>query len=533
MSLKTHTINENVMTNCCLTSLFISLLFSFLSLSAKPTAARSAHDFHGNHVQLLSQLDSIPTAAALDVLAKAAMDSFDVPGFAIGIIKDGNIILSKGFGVRKAGTSETVNANTLFAIASNTKAFVGTMAAMLDDQGKMSLKDPVSLHLPYLEFPSEEVTKLAIVEDLMTHRTGLGTFKGDHLWFKRSISPREVLTKVRDLELEYPFRAGYGYSNVMFMAAGEVIGKAAGKPWYEAVKEQIFTPLGMDRTVTRVRELKDNFSYGHVTRQENGAIPPVAWDAPGAAGGIWSSSNDMLKWIRCNLNSGVYQGDTIWSNRVQQNTMRPLNVFGRAPGFASYGLGWYLSNNSGHLVAGHGGGYDGMYSRVTIVPDLALGIVVLTNSMTGMPRALSNQILDTYLDKASDTWLDDALFRERAGHAEWFKHQDSVAYRLSLAQNKPNAHPLTAGTYLDSTYGAFTVTKGNNEDFELSFPKAPLLSALLQPVGGDHYRLTWRERHAWVDQGMAFTKLVDGKLCLQFYIPNEDIFYESISAVRN
>ena len=512
---------------------FFAGLFLSLSLSAKPIAASSINTKVKEFHPITTHVDSIPTAASIEVLAKAAMDSFDVPGFAIGIVKDGKIVLSKGFGVRKAGAEESVDANTLFAIASNTKAFIGTMAAMLEDQGKLSLKDPVSQYLPYLKFPSAEVTKLAIVEDLMTHRTGLGTFKGDHLWFKRKINPRGVLTKVRDLDLEYPFRAGYGYSNVMFIAAGEVIGEVTGKRWSEVVDEQIFSPLGMDRTVTRVRDLpSDNFSYGHITRQENNSIPPVAWDAAGAAGGIWSSSNDMLKWISCNLNDGIYNGDTIWSNRVQRTTMRPKSIFGGTPDFTSYGLGWFLSNTNGHLIAAHGGGYDGMYSRVLLVPDIDLGIVILTNSMTGMPRTLSSEILNQYMGKGSATWLDDGLKGERAGQANWFKHQDSVAYLLSLSQNKPDAHPLTPGTYRDATYGDFTVKAGTGKNLELNFPQAPQLDALLQPVGGDHYKLTWRERHAWVDQGLAYTELKDGELTLRLYIPNEDIFYDSILAVK-
>lgn len=512
--------------------LFTGLIL-FLSLSAKPEEGIGVRSNLDITAVSVGQLDSLPTASSIEVLAKAAMDSFKVPGIAIGVVKDGKVVLSKGFGVRKIGSTDAVDANTLFAIASNSKAFVGTMAAMLEDQGKLSLKDPVSKHLPYLKFPSEEITKLAIVEDLMTHRTGLGTFKGDHLWFKRSINPREVLTKVRELQLEYPFRAGYGYSNVMFIAAGEVIGGATGKPWSAAVDEQIFAPLGMDRSVCRVRDLPaDNFSYGHITRQENNAIPPVAWDAPGAAGGIWSSSEDMLKWIRCNLNNGVYNADTIWSTQVQRTTMRPKSVFGSAPGFTSYGLGWFLSNYDGHLVAAHGGGYDGMYSRVVLVPDLDLGIVVLTNSMTGLPRALSTQIMNEYMGKGSKDWLDESLAADRAGDRAWFARQDSVAYRLSLAQNKPDVHPLTSGSYKDATFGTFRVKAGVDGNFELSFPQAPLLDALLQPVGGDHYRLTWRERHAWFDQAMAYTELVDGKVVLKLFVPNDDIFYDSVSAVR-
>ncbi len=515
-----------------LLALLAGLILS-VSLSAKPTLDCRITSLDLREYAFSTALDSVPSAASIEVLAKAAMDSFAVPGFSIGVIKDGKILLSEGYGVRKLGTEEAVDANTLFAIASNTKAFVGTMTAMLEDQGKLSLKDPVSQYLPYLKFPSEEVTKLAIVEDLMTHRTGLGTFKGDHLWFKRKINPREVLTKVKDLELEYPFRAGYGYSNVMFIAAGEVIGEVVGKPWTQAVDEQIFTPLGMERTVTRVRDLpSDNFAYGHVTRQENNSIPPVAWDAPGAAGGIWSSSNDMLKWISCNLNDGVFNGDTIWSKRVQRTTMRPKSVFGGTPDFTSYGLGWFLANDDGHLVAGHGGGYDGMYSRVVLVPDLDLGVVILTNSMTGFPRALSTEIVKQFMGKGSATWLDEGLKNERAGHENWFMHQDSVPYLLSLAQNKPDVHPLTPGTYRDVTYGTFTVKASTGKNLELSFPQAPQLDALLQPVGGDHYRLTWRERHAWVDQGLAYTELKDGKVTLRFYIPNEDIFYDSISAVK-
>ncbi len=480
---------------------------------------------------LLVSVDVTAQADQIDSLARAARRAFGVPGFAVGVIKDGEVVLSRGYGELELDGGASVDSATLFAIASNTKAFIGTSVAMLEAEGKLSLEDPVGKYLPYLRWSSPEVTELAIVEDLLTHRTGLGTFEGDHLWFRRELPAEEVLTSVKTLPLRFPFRAGYGYSNLMFIAAGEVIGAASGMRWDEFLRKRIFDPLGMARTVTSTSRLPaDNVASGHVTRQNNRPLAAVPWEASGAAGGVWSSASDMLRWLECHLGGGTFRGDSLWGEEVQNNVWRPRNTFGDIDNFSAYALGWGCAEVAGHGVVSHGGGYDGMYSRVVAVPDQRLGIVVLTNSMTGLPRALADRIRDVYLGvDTSATWLDDAVGSERDGDATWTARQDSVERRLGARAGEADAHALKVGTYRDSTFGDFLVGR-DGEGFVLDFPAAPGLRATLTPVGGDHYRLTWVDPSAWFDEALAWTSEVDGRLQLRLWVPNDDIFYDSIRA---
>ena len=484
-------------------------------------------------------------AEAIRALSQRALDSFGVPGMSVGVIKDGRVVLSEGYGVLERGGRDPVDANTLFAIASNTKAFTGlTLALLAHERPGFSLEDRVTEYLPELRFADSAVTALANVTDLVTHRAGLGTFRGDHLWFKRGLSPKQVIALFPTLELEYPFRAGYGYSNLGFIAAGEVIAAVAAKPWGRVFEERILGPLGMTRTVTSTYALgrAGNFATGHVSRQGDAPIAAVPWQTPGAAGGIWSSSDDMLRWLGCNLAAGVWRGDTLWPASVQRAVWRPHNTFGDAEAFTSYGLGWFMYARGEHRVMTHGGGYDGMYSRVVCVPGEGLGIVVLTNGMTGLASAVANRIRDLYLDAetpagqaddpGANDWLAAALTRQRDGDRAWRERQDSVGHRLRAAAGRPSVAPLRAGAYTDPAFGTFVVESAGGA-LSLEFPASGQLGARLRPVGGDAYELTWDERHAWFDRGLAYvTRGPDGREALRLYIPNDDIFYDSVRAVR-
>ena len=480
-----------------------------------------------------------PSPAELRALVTAALDSFGVPGVAVGVVKDGAVVLSEGFGLRQNGQAARVDEHTLFAIASNTKAFVGTTAAMLHEEGALDLGAPARDYLPYLRFGDEHVTALANVTDLMTHRMGLGTFEGDHLWFKRGLTPKQVLTQVESMPLRYPFRAGYGYSNLGFIAAGEVIAKAANRPWQEVMQARIFEPLGMTRTVLHTRELaaKGNYATGHITRQGNAPIAAVAWDTPGAAGGIWSSAHDMLRWVQCNLDTGTYRGDTIWTAATARRVWKPHNTFGNNESFTSYGLGWFMRRQGAHTVLSHGGGYDGMYSQVQLVPAERLGIVVLTNGMTGLASAVATEIRNRYLGTPRADWLTGALARQRRGDAAWFARQDSVTYYADSTTFSPAAVPIQPGRYTDDVYGAFVVARGDNGALELQFPSAPGLRARLSrtPTASGAYLLTWLgEPTAWFERGLAYATHGPGGGAdvLRLYIPNDDIFYETIAARR-
>ena len=473
--------------------------------------------------------------AALRQLVQEARDSFGAPGLAVGVVKDGELVLAEGFGFRQNGSDERVDQHTLFAIASNTKAFIGTLAAMLHVDSTLSLTERAQTYLPYLRYSDPNVTALVNVTDLMTHRIGLGTFEGDHLWFKRDLTPQQVLTKVESMPLRYPFRAGYGYSNLGFLAAGEVITASSGRPWQTLLAERIFAPLDMTRTVLHTRDLtaKGNVASGHITRQNNVPIAAVAWDTPGAAGGIWSSVHDMLKWVQCNLDTGRYAGQVVWTHPVARQVWTPHNTFGGNESFTSYGLGWFMRKVGELTVLSHGGGYDGMYSQVQLVPAERLGIVVLSNSMTGIASAVATELRSRILGESNADWLTRAMQRQRRGDAEWFARQDSVGYFAEQQAPAQNLVPLEEGLYRDEVYGEFEISK-EAEGLSLQFADAGTLKAKLVTTPTGAYTLTWQgEPTAWFERGLAYgTPDAAGRTVLRLYIPNDDIFYNWIAAIR-
>lgn len=484
------------------------------------------------HSNLLAQNDGQIKLSVdqLDKICLEAQDSFQIPGFAVGVIENGKVIFAKGYGVLKKGHPDKVNADTRFAIASNTKAFVGTAVAMLEAKNKLKLTDKASNFLPYLKFSNPAITSLLNVEDLLTHRTGLGTFKGDHLWYKSNLSPKEVLKKVPSLELEYPFRSGYGYSNVMFIAAGEVIKEASGNKWTTYIENNIIQPLKMTNTVTSVNNLGENTAYGHISRMNNTPINAVPWETSGPAGGIWSSVNDMLKWAQCNLDSGTVNGVEVYPQSVQKEVWSLKNTFSSPSNPVSYGLGWFLFKENGSVVATHSGGYDGMYSRFTLIPNKKVAIVVLTNSMTGLSSAVGHHIRKLYNDTASEEWLSNAMKNHRRGNKEWFARQSAIDEKIKKVKGQPNTVIPQPGIMYDGNLGEFVIS-GNGPEYMISFPNTTELNAKLIPKGGDVYEIQWQKPSAWFNKGIVIFEREEGqKYSFTLDIPNDDIFFESIHA---
>ncbi len=357
-------------------------------------------------------------AIELDRLIEKARKEWQVPGLSVAIVHKDRVLLSKGYGEKKAGTTDEVNQNTLFAIASNSKAFTSAAMSVLVEDKKLQWDDRVQKHLPYLELYDPFVSYDLRVRDLLCHRSGLGTFSGDLLWFGTPYSPKEILERAKHLPQEGPFRAHYGYSNLMFVAAGEVIEKVSGQPWPEFVKQKIFVPLEMHRTICSVRDLDrmENYATPHKTHLEKSEpIAWVNWDNMVAAGGIISSADDMSKWLRLQLRRGKFAGSDARlfseaSSREMWEAHTPIKISARASQrvpsthFRAYGLGWALADYQGRKTVSHGGGYDGMYSHVTMVPEEELGVVVLTNSMTSLPDTLANMIVDRFLGSTGRDW---------------------------------------------------------------------------------------------------------------------------------
>ncbi len=465
--------------------------------------------------------------------AEKALSAFDVPGFSVGIIKDGEVVMVEGFGTRTTGADEAVDGNTLFAIASNTKAFISSAIVKLHMEGKLDLDAPVRTYLPTFAVYDEYVSAHMIVRDLLCHRAGLGTFSGDVIWYKSALRADQVVQQIRHVPQAYEWRAGYGYSNLMFITAGEVIKAVTGQSWDEYVREHFLTPLGMDRTQTSVTPLRNlpNVATPHITRNDNEPIAYANWDNMGAAGGIVSSASDMTKWMGAQLASGQTEDGEIFPKNLTNITWRPHNAIGNYKSFSSAGLGWFLRSTDGHTIVSHGGGYDGMYSRVALVPDQNLGVVVLTNSMTGLSSALGNYIVNAYLGQGSEDWLDSAVARQKRGKASWDeRRQERIDARVQ--NTKPSVEISTyAGEYHDPMFGAIHI-KVDGDQLRLEFATAPLLNASLEHWHYDTWKIQWDEPHAWFDFGTVAFEINNNRdvTSISFDVPNDDIFFDEIKA---
>jgi CubicO group peptidase (beta-lactamase class C family) len=476
------------------------------------------------------------TAEEINRDANAALAAYDTPGFAVGVIKDGKVVLSAGFGTRTDGKKETVDGATLFAIASNSKAFISTSITKLHLEGKLDLDAPVQTYLPYFQLYDPYVSSHTTVRDLLCHRVGLGTFSGDAIWYKSEKSAEEIIRQIKYLPQAYEWRAGYGYTNLMFITAGEVIRSVTGQSWAEYVRSNFFAPLGMGRSQTSVKPLvgMDNVATPHVTHRGNQPLEMAPWEASGAAGGIISSTDDMLKWLNAQLQEGTVAGKEIFPEKVLDQTFKVHNSSAGKLTFSAIGLGWFIYEREGKAVVTHGGGYDGMYSRVIMIPELELGIVVLSNSMTGLSSALGSRIRDLALGGDNADWLTDATAREEKGRASW--QEKFVAPQAShVAGTSPTlADAAMIGTYADPLFGKFEVVKNTAGKLELQFANSPRLNATLSHWHYDTWKLEWNEPHAWFDFGTV-QFLTDNRQQvseLRFDVPNDDIFFEELEGVK-
>lgn len=483
---------------------------------------------------------------AVEEYVQQARKDWQVPGLAVAIVKDDQVVLSKGFGVKQVGTSDAVDEHTLFAIASNTKAFTAASLAILVDEGKLNWDDPVSNTLPWLKLADPHATADLRIRDLLCHRSGLGTFSGDLLWWGTNYTPRQVLQRAARLQPAAPFRSKYGYSNLMFLAAGEVIEQVSGQSWSDFVRQRILNPTKMNRTIASVRDLvsQGNYASPHKTYLDRSVPHPwVNWDTMVSAGGIISSASDMSQWMRLQLRNGeLADGTRVFSGRQSQEMWQaqtPMSVSEsyrkRFPTthFRAYGLGWSLADYQGKKIVSHGGGYDGMYSQVLMVPEEKLGIVVLTNSMTSIAPSITYRVVDAVLGGPQRDWSQENLATFRESRKK-FKNRIKLATTPSAEGTQPS-RPLTSfsGTYRCPMYGDATVQAGD-DGLVLKLLPNPDLVADLKHLHYDTFIIRWRKEFAWFGAGTAhFISDSRGEFDrLELNVPNDDMWFHELDFRR-
>src|SRR5262249_52053109 len=325
-----------------------------------------------------------PPLQGLDDYITKAMQDWEVPGLALAVVKNDAVVLAKGYGVRKLGETTPVNEKTLFAIGSSSKAFTAASLAMLVDDGKIKWDDPATKYLPGFQLYDPYATHELTVRDLLAHRCGLD--RGDLMWYGSGYGRQEVLRRIRYLKPSSSFRSKFGYQNIMFLAAGQILPTVAGKTWDEFVKDRIFKPLGMTASNTSTEALsgQDNVATPHDKVEEK--IEPIPWrniDNIGPAGSINSNVVDMAQWVRLQLGEGVYNKQRLLSSGSVSEMHMPQTII-RLEGtqaklnpethFMAYGLGWMLQDYRGKKLVQHGGNIDGMSALVAMIPEEKLGL---------------------------------------------------------------------------------------------------------------------------------------------------------------
>ena len=467
-------------------------------------------------VTLQAQSDQVGKTNALppglDAHVANVLEAFDVPGVGVAIVKDGKVLLSKGYGVKRLGQSDPVDENTLFSIASNSKAFTGTALGMLVEQGKLNWEDRVVKHLPWFAMSDNYVTQNLTVRDLLVHHSGLPAYANDMLNFPPAqMSRKELLLKLKDVPLVHDFRSVYAYDNILYLAAGEVVEAVSGMSWEEFVEKRIFKPLEMNHSISRFSTMRDqpNIAYAHARRDGALKVMDTFFDLnigdPGnPAGGVASSAADMAKWLKMHLDSGRIHDDhrlfkpavtnELWKIVVPMPVSKePEWLKPAQKHFYGYALGFRTYDYRGYQIIGHGGLLTGFVSQIAMVPQLDLGVVVLTNQLSsGAYWSIIHQILDYYMEAESFDWI--------AGYKRsWDRsnaRQDSIAQARQPVQPDPNiprSLPISsyAGVYKDPLVGRMVITERGENSLHLSFAKAKYFSGELKHFHGDLFRLVY------------------------------------------
>lgn len=426
----------------------------------------------------------------IDSLVAEALVKFKVAGASVAVVKDGKVIHIKGYGVADINTKKPVNENTNFQIASNTKAFTTAALSILEDEGKIKWTDRVKDHIPEFKMYNDYVTENFNLQDLLTHRSGLGLGVGDLMFFPdgSNFTLKDVVSSFQHFKPVSAFRTKWDYDNLLYIVAGEVIARSSGMSYELFVQKRIIEPLQMKNTfVGSLLKDKSNLSTPHSS--ESGTIKTIdAYDIGmgSAAGGIFSNAADMSKWMIVRLNKGKYGADlktSLFSLKNHNEMWRIHTVLETNPNprynshFNGYGLGWFLSDTKGNLEVSHTGGLPGMLSIVTMYPDLNLGIVILTNTENGgggLFSAVTNTIADSYLGLDDFRWIDKYAGMTNQQNKSADQVTNKVWAKVANAKNIPVKNEDYIGVYEDKWFGEIEVFEKDKQLWFKSYRSSKL-----------------------------------------------------------
>ena len=465
-----------------------------------------------------------PTDAFIAETAERAMETFNTPGMAIGIVRGGELVYAAGHGVRSIETGEPVDPDTIFQIASLTKAFTTAALGILVDEGKLGWEDPVIDYLPEFRMYDPWVTREFTIRDLLTHRSGLGLGAGDLLfWPNQDSSRQDILLAMRHLKPETSFRTAYAYDNLLYVIAGEVVGAVSGMPWEDFVESRIMAPLGMDDCRALPSRVTDNSNRATPHMEVDGELETTFFSGGGptaAAGAVNCNVTGLARWAAMHLAGGeLPDGSRLLSAGTHAElwkpvTLMPVSALSREHArthFRAYGLGWGLQDFLGHLYVSHSGGLQGMTTYIALMPELDVAVIVLTNQFTPSYVTVANAILHSYISDTPADWvtiIGESVAKQGSDAAGVVE----AAFASRNAESSPSL-PLAAyaGTYRDAWYGD-VVVEDDLGTLVMRFSRSDLLTGPLEHFQYDTFVARWNDRSLLADAYVTFSLGADGKV---------------------
>lgn len=449
-------------------------------------------------------------AARIDALVGDFMRAFDTPGIGVALVRADAPVLLRGYGVRRLGAAATVDADTLFGIASNSKAFVAAGLAMLVEAGKIGWDEPVVRYMPDFATSDPVVTRLMTVRDLLCHRSGLPLGAGDLMQFPLSDHSRaDIVHGLRFLPFERGFRSGYAYDNILYVVAGVLIERVSGLPFEDYMTTRVLRPLGMrtavaDRSLVRVANVAARHARLGPPARGIGALAVVEPDesvAGSPAGGIHASVTDIAQWLRTQLAAGVTPaGRRLWSEADAAEMWKPQVITASTTGptvdnpargvLSAYALGWMIGDYRGHRLVAHSGGLSGQVTQTAMLPEQGIGVAVFTNVEDGISAQLRNAILDLVIAAPPYDWVaaaqrlrarNDAEVRAQAGTGDFTPPPGGPSLPLAAY----------AGRYRDPWYGDIVVSESRGA-LSIDFTRTPVFRSRLEPFGRDTFRTRFK-----------------------------------------
>ena len=466
-------------------------------------------------------------AKELDAFVQNVQKEFQVPGLALAIVKDGRVIVAKGYGVRKMGETAKVDDQTLFGIASNTKAFTATALGLLVEEGKLEWDAPVVKYLPWFQLSDPYVTREITIRDLLVHRSGLGLGAGDLLWWPTSTYDRkEIAKRLRFLPLVRSFRSAYAYDNVLYLIAGEVIESVSGLNWEDFIATRILAKVGMTDSKVRHSDAAGGGNVAATHAEIDGTVRPIepfTSDNTNPAGGINASARDIAKWMIVQLDSGrVADGTRLFSPQTTVQLWRivtpiptgnpPPELAALRTNFNAYALGFGVSDYHGYKFVHHTGGLPGYVSKIAMIPELKLGVAVLTNQESGAAfESITYNVLDEFLPGKKTDWVD--AFKKMNART---RSMIEMADKMTTGKRDSTSHPSLplasyAGTFNDPWYGDITIVFGNGK-LVMKFGHTPSLEGELQHWQYDTFIARWKDRELRADAFVTFSLNPDGSI---------------------